>query len=221
MFRKSCVCARCDKSIQENEVIHRVEDLIYHLKCFTCINCNIYLHPGDEFGLKDNQIYCRDHFLEQEKQQQQSLNSHLILDDSGYHTSPNETRQSKIDDEYFLTLSPTIFPSPYYIEREHNHSKQKRLRTSFKQQQLRYLRSYFSLKHNPGLYNSLSIEFLRNFFLYSDAKDLKSLSEKTNLSKRVLQVWFQNARAKYRRSHTLSNEDRTNNSSPIEICISP
>ena len=41
---------------------------------------------------------------------------------------------------------------------------------------------YFNQKHNP------------------DAKDLKQLSLETDLSKRVLQVWFQNARAKHRRS---------------------
>ncbi len=81
------------------------------------------------------------------------MNSHLILDDSGYHTSPNETRQStKIDDEHFLTF----FDSSFYIEKENNQSKQKRLRTSFKHQQLRYMRSYFNLNHNPGLKNRIS-----------------------------------------------------------------
>ncbi|XP_022085069.1 LIM/homeobox protein Lhx9-like [Acanthaster planci] len=58
----------------------------------------------------------------------------------------------------------------------------KRMRTSFKHHQLRTMKSYFSLNHNP------------------DAKDLKQLAQKTGLTKRVLQVWFQNARAKYRRS---------------------
>ena len=47
--------------------------------------------------------------------------------------------------------------------------------------------------------------FNPNFSIFHlDAKDLKNLSEKTNLSKRVLQVWFQNARAKHRRTSTLS-----------------
>lgn len=52
--------------------------------------------------------------------------------------------------------------------------KTKRLRTSFKHHQLRMLKSYFATNHNP------------------DAKDLKQLSQKTTLSKRVLQVMEQN-----------------------------
>jgi len=48
--------------------------------------------------------------------------------------------------------------------------RQKRLRTSFKHHELRIMKSYFALNHNP------------------DAKDLKQLSIKTGLSKRVLQV---------------------------------
>jgi LIM homeobox protein 2/9 len=58
------------------------------------------------------------------------------------------------------------------------------------------MKNYFNLNHNP------------------DAKDLKQLAQKTCLTKRVLQVWFQNgenhsrlvkyivilARAKWRRS---------------------
>ena len=57
------------------------------------------------------------------------------------------------------------------------------MRTSFKHHQLRVMKSYFELNHNP------------------DAKDLKQLSQKTGLSKRVLQVWFQNARAKEKKNH--------------------
>uniref|UniRef100_T1H9Y3 Homeobox domain-containing protein n=1 Tax=Rhodnius prolixus TaxID=13249 RepID=T1H9Y3_RHOPR len=62
-----------------------------------------------------------------------------------------------------------------------HHQRTKRMRTSFKHHQLRTMKSYFQINHNP------------------DAKDLKQLSQKTGLPKRVLQVWFQNARAKWRR----------------------
>ena len=48
--------------------------------------------------------------------------------------------------------------------------RQKRIRTSFKHQQIRILKSYFALNQNP------------------DAKDLKQLAQKTGLTKRVLQV---------------------------------
>lgn len=48
--------------------------------------------------------------------------------------------------------------------------RQKRVRTSFKHTQLRTMKSYFAVNHNP------------------DAKDLKELAKKTQLSKRVLQV---------------------------------
>ncbi|CAB4030519.1 LIM homeobox Lhx9-like isoform X2 [Paramuricea clavata] len=71
---------------------------------------------------------------------------------------------------------------PFTLDgRAHCSTKTKRVRTSFKQHQLLIMKAYFALNHNP------------------DSKDLKQLSIKTGLSKRVLQVWFQNARAKYRR----------------------
>lgn len=50
------------------------------------------------------------------------------------------------------------------------HQRTKRMRTSFKHHQLRTMKSYFHHNHNP------------------DAKDLKQLSQKTGLPKRVLQV---------------------------------
>ncbi|XP_029105440.1 LIM/homeobox protein Lhx2-like [Scleropages formosus] len=71
------------------------------------------------------------------------------------------------------------------LDRDSHYSsgqKSKRMRTSFKHHQLRTMKSYFAINHNP------------------DAKDLKQLAQKTGLTKRVLQVWFQNARAKFRRN---------------------
>lgn len=64
-----------------------------------------------------------------------------------------------------------------------NHQRTKRMRTSFKHSQLKMMKSYFLKNQNP------------------DAKDLKGLAQETNLAKRVLQVWFQNQRAKYRRNN--------------------
>lgn len=58
------------------------------------------------------------------------------------------------------------------LERDQYSSTQKtkRMRTSFKHHQLRTMKSYFAINHNP------------------DAKDLKQLAQKTGLTKRVLQV---------------------------------
>jgi len=77
-------------------------------------------------------------------------------------------------------------------------AKTKRARTSFKHHQLRIMKAHFQINQNP------------------DSRELKMLSQKTGLDKKVLQVWFQNARAKWRRMNAnggatiegvLGNED--------------
>ncbi|OQV24549.1 putative LIM/homeobox protein Lhx2 [Hypsibius exemplaris] len=92
-----------------------------------------------------------------------------------------------------LTHSITDSSSP----NNQQHQRTKRMRTSFKHQQLRSMKQYFGINHNP------------------DAKDLKQLAQKTGLTKRVLQVWFQNARAKYRRSLLKQDPNRVLEASPI------
>ena len=67
-------------------------------------------------------------------------------------------------------------------------SKQKRYRTTFRQDQLSEMKSVFELNPNP------------------DTAELHRLSERLGLTKRVLQVWFQNARAKERRRPSYNRE---------------
>ncbi|XP_047200036.1 LIM/homeobox protein Awh [Hippoglossus stenolepis] len=78
----------------------------------------------------------------------------------------------------------------------------KRIRTCFRSEQLRALESYFAQKHNP------------------DGKDWTCLAHKTGLPKRVLQVWFQNARAKLRRSLTSDDSQVNSPSAPLRAAIS-
>ena len=78
------------------------------------------------------------------------------------------------------------------VNMQNSMQKKKRMRTSFKHQQLRIMKAYFQLNQNP------------------DSKELKELSERTNLTKRTLQVWFQNSRAKMRKTST-NGHNITNN----------
>lgn len=100
------------------------------------------------------------------------------MDTSGSQSGPNQN--SGGGNNYYDSVAAVAAAAAAAAAAQ----RQKRMRTSFKHHQLRVMKSYFELNHNP------------------DAKDLKQLSQKTGLSKRVLQVWFQNARAKFRRGQT-------------------
>ncbi|XP_067270598.1 LIM/homeobox protein Lhx2b isoform X1 [Pseudorasbora parva] len=199
-------CARCHLGISASEMVMRARDLVYHLNCFTCTTCNKMLTTGDHFGMKDSLVYCRLHF---ETLIQGDFPTHFnhtdVASNKGlgstgplglsYYNGVNTVQKGRPRKRkspgpgadlaaYNAALScnendgdPMDRDSQYSTSQ-----KTKRMRTSFKHHQLRTMKSYFAINHNP------------------DAKDLKQLAQKTGLTKRVLQVWFQNARAKFRRN---------------------
>ncbi|XP_059379364.1 LIM/homeobox protein Lhx2-like [Carassius carassius] len=199
-------CARCHLGISASEMVMRARDLVYHLNCFTCTTCNKMLTTGDHFGMKDSLVYCRLHF---ETLVQGDFPTHFnhtdVAPNKGlgstgplglsYYNGVNTVQKGRPRKRkspgpgadlaaYNAALScnendgdPMDRDSQYSTNQ-----KTKRMRTSFKHHQLRTMKSYFAINHNP------------------DAKDLKQLAQKTGLTKRVLQVWFQNARAKFRRN---------------------
>nr|XP_060613596.1 LIM/homeobox protein Lhx2 isoform X1 [Anolis sagrei ordinatus] len=212
-------CGRCHLGISASEMVMRARELVFHLSCFTCASCARVLATGDHFGLKDGLVYCRPHF---EALLQGPFALHFAAGPGG---GAEGAAAGKAGQGGGPPLGPAALGLPNYyngagavqkgrprkrkspapgadlaaynaalscnendgdhLDRDQQYpsnQKTKRMRTSFKHHQLRTMKSYFAINHNP------------------DAKDLKQLAQKTGLTKRVLQVWFQNARAKFRRN---------------------
>lgn len=209
-------CARCQQGIFASELVMRARDLVYHLHCFTCAWCNAALAQGDHFGLRDNLVYCRTHFELLAEGCQPGLPP--LLDDEtspGGHLAqgqpptyvppqgpygvrkgrPRKRKPGEMPDGPphigLPDLASMDSNGPSALQQQQQQQRTKRMRTSFKHHQLRTMKSYFAINQNP------------------DAKDLKQLAQKTGLSKRVLQVWFQNARAKWRRNNLRQQEQPT------------
>ncbi|XP_074655751.1 LIM/homeobox protein Lhx9-like [Tubulanus polymorphus] len=199
-------CARCHMGIAANELVMRAKDCVYHISCFTCASCHQSLTPGEQFGMKDSMIYCRAHYelLIQGDYLNgitSNLNGHQVPFYNGVGSVQKgrpRKRKSPEPDPCSQGLgmggNENLDGDPLDRDYQQQPPRQKRMRTSFKHHQLRTMKSYFSLNHNP------------------DAKDLKQLAQKTGLTKRVLQVWFQNARAKYRRNLLRQEQQRDPNS---------
>nr|XP_028570288.1 LIM/homeobox protein Lhx2 isoform X2 [Podarcis muralis] len=201
-------CARCHLGISASEMVMRARESVYHLNCFTCSTCAKMLTTGDHFGMKDNLVYCRLHF---EALLQGEYQLHFNHGEGAAGKGPALGAAAALGLPYYNGVGtvqkgrPRKRKSPGpgadlaaynaalscnendgdHLDRDQQYpsnQKTKRMRTSFKHHQLRTMKSYFAINHNP------------------DAKDLKQLAQKTGLTKRVLQVWFQNARAKFRRN---------------------
>ncbi|XP_050925076.1 LIM/homeobox protein Lhx9-like [Lates calcarifer] len=179
-------CARCFQPIPASALVMRSGELTFHPHCFSCQECDIKLMPGNLYCMQGQNLYCQSHYHGDGSVPP----SHDPQPKP--HLTEGET-QNQVSGEGEESVSS---PEPRLDDRAaaggRTRRRTKRIRTCFRSEQLRALESYFAQKHNP------------------DGKDWTCLAHKTGLPKRVLQVWFQNARAKLRRS--LSTDDSQVNS---------
>ncbi|KRY27200.1 Replication factor C subunit 1, partial [Trichinella spiralis] len=194
-------CSRCNRVVLPKDLVMRARDYVFHLHCFTCVVCNVPMQPGSLFGLGNNGlIYCNAHCGGTWSANEHGNASPVtcqagtgpywsVSHSTEKPRSKGRPRRRKVTVEQLKPMSAdsdcSVEKSSEENSRCHSSSgmqimRPKRMRTSFKQQQLRTMKAYFQMNHNP------------------DAKDLKQLAQKTGLTKRILQ----NARAKYRRSVT-------------------
>ncbi|VDD74372.1 unnamed protein product [Mesocestoides corti] len=222
--RSTSPCLGCRQPLLPGNLIMHSPFHTFHFECFSCYVCGTGLLPGQPYLLHNDSPVCLHDFIQLQqktpppgdctKEIAPALSQRRIRRAEHF----TECLGNLLASESFFTRPKAVLQhSPLYLS-----SRQKRVRTSFKHQQLRSMKAFFAKNHNP------------------DAKDLKGLSEVTGLSKRVLQVrfqcdrllrvWFQNARAKYRRSvggpdtprHSSGADSRTHSpgNSTVDTAIS-
>ncbi|XP_049548143.1 LIM/homeobox protein Lhx2-like [Anopheles darlingi] len=217
-------CAGCGSPIRDRYYL-LVADRAWHNQCLRCCKCLHNLEAELSCYSREGNIYCKDDYYRQVLTAASVPTSfytptYLLLLRGFNHRPSNSSNSSSrqrhnskhsirvlrrcvsIDLRMIITLT---FNARHLLHKDLSvnsldlstydgsqspgsggtltpNCRTKRMRTSFKHHQLRTMKSYFAINQNP------------------DAKDLKQLAQKTGLSKRVLQVWFQNARAKWRRN---------------------
>ncbi|EGV91537.1 LIM homeobox transcription factor 1-beta [Cricetulus griseus] len=157
------------EKIAPTEFVMRALECVYHLGCFCCCVCERQLRKGDEFVLKEGQLLCKGDY-EKEKDLLSSV-------------SPDESDSVKSEDEDgdMKPAKGQGSQSKGSGDDGKDPRRPKRPRTILTTQQRRAFKASFEVSSKPC------------------RKVRETLAAETGLSVRVVQVWFQNQRAKMKK----------------------
>ncbi|KAJ7311223.1 hypothetical protein JRQ81_006835 [Phrynocephalus forsythii] len=173
-------CAKCATGFSSSDLVMRARDSVYHLECFRCSVCSRQLLPGDEFSLRDHELFCRaDHSLLLER----AASAESPPRSPGHLPSGGRQAALPLADPAPGRQPPSLRP--------HAHKpaeKTTRVRTVLNEKQLHTLRTCYAANPRP------------------DALMKEQLVEMTGLSPRVIRVWFQNKRCKDKKKSILMKQ---------------
>ncbi|XP_059200604.1 LIM/homeobox protein Lhx8-like [Centropristis striata] len=209
------LCSSCGLEILDRYLL-KVNNLCWHVRCLSCSVCNTSLGRHVSCFIKDKQVFCKLDYFRRYGTRCARCGRNIHSGDwvrrargSSFHLACFSCcsckRQLSTGEECGL-LENRVFCRPHYdvmmenIKRakENEESKleedvsekdecssmprpAKRARTSFTVDQLQVMQTQFAKDNNP------------------DAQTLQKLAERTGLSRRVIQVWFQNCRARQKK----------------------
>ncbi|XP_021461265.2 LIM/homeobox protein Lhx6 isoform X1 [Oncorhynchus mykiss] len=207
-------CANCGTEIQDRYLL-KVNNLNWHVGCLECSVCRVSLRQHNSCYIKNKEIFCKlDYFSKfgtkcgQCRRQVYASDWVRRARGSVYHLACfacySCKRQLSTGEEFGLVEGRVLCRAHYDTmvenlqraaengtgltlegafpsDQDGQPKPAKRARTSFSAEQLQVMQSQFNQDNNP------------------DAQTLQKLSDMTGLSRRVIQVWFQNCRARHKK----------------------
>ncbi|XP_035910609.1 LIM homeobox transcription factor 1-beta [Anopheles stephensi] len=174
-------CYGCGERIAPSELVMRAKHLVYHLHCFLCYTCNRPLQKGEPFSLRAGKLICQ-HDLEKDFYGSAAAAAAAAAAMHHHHGAaaglPHPSHLAPAahlygdGDDYLLDDG---------LRTRDGRRGPKRPRTILTSAQRRQFKASFDVSPKPC------------------RKVREALAKDTGLSVRVVQVWFQNQRAKMKK----------------------